>query len=109
MPEGLSPRGRTDASSRRGDPGESPRLYGATNQRNREGEPHMRMRRRRPLMRAAMVGGTAYYAGKKVEQGRKRGPETGAHLEDLEAQQHQQASRAPPPPPPAPAPSQGIS
>jgi Short C-terminal domain len=27
------------------------------------------MRRRRPLMRAAMVGGVAYHAGKKVEQG----------------------------------------
>jgi hypothetical protein len=26
------------------------------------------MRRRRPLMRAAMVGGVAYHAGKKVEQ-----------------------------------------
>jgi hypothetical protein len=27
-------------------------------------------RRRRPLMRAAMVGGGAYYAGKKIQQGR---------------------------------------
>ena len=32
----------------------------------------MTMRRRRPLMRAAMVGGTAYYAGKKVAQGREQ-------------------------------------
>jgi hypothetical protein len=27
-------------------------------------------RRRRPLMRAAAVGGAAYYAGKKVQEGR---------------------------------------
>jgi hypothetical protein len=30
----------------------------------------MMMRRRRPLMRAAMVGGVAYHAGKKVQEGR---------------------------------------
>jgi hypothetical protein len=30
----------------------------------------MLMRRRRPLMRAAMVGGVAYHAGKKVQEGR---------------------------------------
>ena len=30
----------------------------------------MRMRRRRSLMRAAMVGGVAYHAGKKVQEGR---------------------------------------
>jgi hypothetical protein len=28
--------------------------------------------RRRPLARAAIVGGTAYYAGKKVQQGREQ-------------------------------------
>jgi hypothetical protein len=28
-------------------------------------------RRRRPLMRAAMVGGAGYYAGKKIQQGRE--------------------------------------
>ena len=33
------------------------------------------MRRRRPLMRAAMVGGVAYHAGKKVQQGREAGPD----------------------------------
>ena len=32
-------------------------------------------RRRRPLMRAAMVGGGAYYAGKKIQQGRDQGAE----------------------------------
>ena len=30
----------------------------------------MLMRRRRPIMRAAMVGGVAYHAGKKVQEGR---------------------------------------
>ena len=30
----------------------------------------MRMGRRRPLMRAAMVGGVAYHAGKKTQEGR---------------------------------------
>jgi len=31
--------------------------------------------RRRPLARAAVVGGTAYYAGKKVQQGREQDAE----------------------------------
>jgi hypothetical protein len=44
-------------------------------------------RRRRPLMRAAMVGGTAYYAGKKVQQGREQDAEMEARMEDLEYQQ----------------------
>jgi hypothetical protein len=61
----------------------------------------MRMRRRRPLMRAAMVGGVAYHAGKKVQQGREEDAMTEARLEDLEAQQAQaqyaqQAAPAPP-------------
>jgi hypothetical protein len=30
-------------------------------------------RRRRPLLRAAAVGGAAYYAGKKVQEGRDQG------------------------------------
>jgi Short C-terminal domain len=29
-------------------------------------------RRRRPLMRAAMVGGAGYYAGKKIQEGRQQ-------------------------------------
>ena len=71
----------------------------------------MMMRRRRPLMRAAMVGGTAYYAGKKVQEGREQDAQTEARLQDLEAQQYQQQQQAAyaPPPPPPPAPSQGIS
>jgi Short C-terminal domain len=49
----------------------------------------MRMRRRRPLMRAAMVGGVAYHAGKKTQEGRDDDYERDARLEQLEAQQAQ--------------------
>ena len=54
-------------------------------------------------MRAAMVGGVAYHAGKKVQQGREQDQETEARLQDLEAQQQQQQYAAPvaAPPPPA--------
>jgi len=75
----------------------------------------MMMRRRRPLMRAAMVGGTAYVAGKHVQAGREAEADQNARIEELEAQQYQQqqqqyAAPAPPAPgPPAPAPNQGIS
>jgi hypothetical protein len=62
--------------------------------------------RRRPLARAAVVGGTAYYAGKKVQQGREQDAETEARLQDLEAQQA--AAAAAPPPAAAPAAS-GMS
>jgi type II secretory pathway component PulM len=58
-------------------------------------------RRRRPLMRAAMVGGTAYYAGKKVQQGRERDAEMEARMEDLEYQQATAAQAAPAPAPAA--------
>ena len=61
-------------------------------------------RRRRPLMRAAVVGGTAYYAGKKVQQGREQDADTDARLDDLEGQQ-----AAPPPAAAAPAPAGGMS
>jgi hypothetical protein len=47
------------------------------------------------------VGGTAYYAGKKVQQGREADAEQDARLDDLEYEQ--QAAAAPPPPPPPPA------
>jgi putative oligomerization/nucleic acid binding protein len=70
----------------------------------------MMMRRRRPLMRAAMVGGTAYYAGKKVQQGREEDAYRDQRIDELEAQQQPQAYQAPAPAaPPPPAPSQGIS
>jgi hypothetical protein len=50
-------------------------------------------RRRRPIARAAMVGGAAYYAGKKGQQGREREAEQEARLQELEGQQ--QAAPAP--------------
>jgi Short C-terminal domain len=47
----------------------------------------MMMRRRRPLLRAAMVGGVAYHAGKKVQEGREDDAYRDARIEELEAQQ----------------------
>jgi hypothetical protein len=47
----------------------------------------MLMRRRRPLLRAAMVGGVAYHAGKKVQEGRDADYEQEQRIADLEAQQ----------------------
>ena len=60
------------------------------------------MRRRRPLMRAAMVGGGAYVAGKHVAANQQREADQNAQIEDLQAQQYQQQApqAAPPPPPP---------
>ena len=55
----------------------------------------MRMRRRRPLMRAAMVGGVAYHAGKRSQEGRDADADRDARLEQLEAQQYQQQAQAP--------------
>jgi len=40
-------------------------------------------------MRAAMVGGVAYHAGKRVQEGRDEDYERDARLEQLEAQQAQ--------------------
>jgi putative oligomerization/nucleic acid binding protein len=71
------------------------------------------MRRRRPLARAAMVGGAAYYAGKRGAQGQQREADQEARIQELEAQQYAAPPQqyAPPPqqyapPPPAPAASQ---
>jgi len=47
----------------------------------------MMMRRRRPLLRAAMVGGVAYHAGKKVQEGREADYDQEQRIADLEAQQ----------------------
>jgi Short C-terminal domain len=60
-------------------------------------------RRRRPLMRAAMVGGTAYAVGKHAQRGHEREEEQEARLQELEMQQQQayapqQPAYAPPPP-----------
>jgi len=58
-------------------------------------------------MRAAVVGGVAYHAGKKVQQGREQDAYTEQRLDDLESQQAQ-AAPAPAPAPVAPA-AGGIS
>jgi Short C-terminal domain len=69
----------------------------------KKGGLNMRMRRRRPLMRAAMVGGTAYYAGKRVQEGREEDAYRDAQIAELQAQQAAQQSA------PAPAASGGLS
>jgi|WetSurMetagenome_2_1015567.scaffolds.fasta_scaffold770476_1 membrane protease subunit (stomatin/prohibitin family) len=61
------------------------------------------MFRRRPLMRAAVVGGTAYYAGKKVSQSRAQTEAQNQQIADLQAQQDAQQAA------PAAAPSQDDS
>jgi hypothetical protein len=68
------------------------------------------LRRRRPLLRAAAVGGTAYAVGRRG--GRQREEQANAEAEqdqriaDLEQQQQPAYQQAPPPPPPpAPAPA----
>lgn len=63
----------------------------------------MPLMRRRPLMRAAMVGGGAYVAGKHVAKGQQRESEQEERIESLEAQQQAPAAAAPPPAPAAPA------
>ena len=52
--------------------------------------------RRRPLARAAVVGGAAYYGGKKRAEGQMQDQEQEARLQDLEAQQAQAAQPAAP-------------
>ena len=65
------------------------------------------MRRRRPLARAAMVGGAAYYAGEKGLGAQQREQDQEYRIQELEAQQTAPplAYGAPPPayaaPPPA--------
>ena len=46
--------------------------------------------RRRPLLRAAVVGGAAYHAGKRVQEGRDADYERDARLDQLEQQQYEQ-------------------
>lgn len=52
--------------------------------------------RRRPLLRAAVVGGAAYHAGKRVQEGRDEDYDRDARIAELEAQQAQ-AQAAPQP------------
>jgi Short C-terminal domain len=40
------------------------------------------LRRSRPLLRAAAVGGAAYYAGKKVQEGREPDPSAAGEFEE---------------------------
>lgn len=58
--------------------------------------------RRRPLLRAAVVGGAAYHAGKRVQEGRDDDYERDARMDDLEAQQAATAQQQAPPAPAAP-------
>ena len=56
----------------------------------------MRMRRR-PLLGAAVVGGTAYHVGKKRSQAAQQEEDQNAQIADLQAQQQQpQYQQAPP-------------
>jgi hypothetical protein len=59
----------------------------------------MFMRRRRPLLRAAMVGGAGYYAGKRIQEGREEDAYRDDRIDELEARQGAAA----------PAPAGGIS
>ena len=65
----------------------------------------MPLMRRRPLLRAAAVGGGAYMAGKHRAASQQREMEQDQRIDDLEAQPAQPAYAAPPPayaaPPPA--------
>lgn len=73
-------------------------------QRRRRG---MFMRRRRPIARAAMVGGAAYAVGKSRQRGQTQEEEQEYRLQELEAQQAAAAAPAPQYAPPPPAPSAG--
>lgn len=59
----------------------------------------MGMRRRRPLARAAMVGGAGYLAGRAGQRHAQAEQDQDAQIADLQAQQ------APPPAPASPAPA----
>ncbi|MFL5921129.1 MAG: SHOCT domain-containing protein [Gaiellaceae bacterium] len=52
-------------------------------------------------MRAAMVGGVAYHAGKRVEQGREADYDRDARIAELEAQQAAAPPQQAAPPPQA--------
>jgi Tfp pilus assembly protein FimV len=70
--------------------------------------------RRRPLLGAAVVGGVAYHAGKKGQQGRDAEEDQNAQIQDLQqqnAQMQQQLQQTPAPAaaPAAAAPAGGIT
>jgi Short C-terminal domain len=62
------------------------------------------MFRRRPLLRAAVVGGGAYVAGKHVARKQQYQAEQDARISDLEQQQQDSQPAPPAAAPPAPAP-----
>jgi hypothetical protein len=59
------------------------------------------MMRRRPLARAAIVGGVAYHAGKSRQRAAYAEDDQNARLEALEQQQYAQPQQYAAPPPPA--------
>ncbi len=52
-------------------------------------------RRRRPLLRAAAVGGGAYFAGKRHAEGQQQEYDQNQRINDLESQQQAPAAAAP--------------
>ena len=56
----------------------------------------MPLRRRRPLARAAVVGGTAHHVGKKAAQGRQAEAEQDAQIAELQQTQNQAPQQAAP-------------
>jgi hypothetical protein len=65
--------------------------------------------RRRPLLRAAMVGGAAYAVGKNVQRGRDMDYDQSQRLDALEYQQYQQSQQMQAPPMQAPPRAGGMS
>ena len=63
------------------------------------------MMRRRPLARAAVVGGVAYHAGKKTQQGRDDDAYRDEQIAELQANQAAMAQPQYAPPPQAAAPA----
>jgi|SRR5690348_15388447 len=67
------------------------------------------LRRRRPLLRAAAVGGTAYavgrHSGRQREEAAQAEADQNQRLADLEQQQQYQQPPPPPPPPQQAAPA----
>jgi hypothetical protein len=66
----------------------------------------MPLMRRRPLLRAAMVGGSAYAAGKHVQRNQQHEYEQDQEIAGAQSQQAPPPqAQYQPPPPPAPAPA----
>ena len=63
------------------------------------------IRRRRPLLRAAAIGGGAYAVGRSTGRRREEQANAEADQDQRIADLEQQQQAPPPPPPPAPAPA----